>query len=202
MFIPVAENMGLIADLGEQILERGLEMLQKLQRQGVLLQMSVNVSRRQLSDPFFIDRIKRAADRFGIDAERITLEVTESVAMLEVDFAIERLRALHHEGFALSIDDFGTGYSTLAQLHEMPVNELKIDMSFVRRIETYEGLQVVQAISNMGRALNMDVVAEGVESLNTIRRLEEIGINILQGDYFSKPLPPNEFLDYALAQRR
>ncbi len=163
--------------------------------------MSVNVSRRQLSDPFYLDRVKRAARRFHVDPSAITLEVTESVALLEGDFAIEKLRALHREGFTLSIDDFGTGYSTLSQLHEMPVNELKIDMSFVRRIDTYEGMQVVQAITNMGRALNLDVVAEGVETAETARRLEELGVSVLQGNFFSKALPADEFRAFVRAQR-
>lgn len=201
MFIPVAENMGLIADLGEQILERGLAMVQSLASDDVALNMSVNVSRRQLSDPFYLDRVKRAARRFHVDPSAITLEVTESVALLEGDFAIEKLRALHREGFTLSIDDFGTGYSTLSQLHEMPVNELKIDMSFVRRIDTYEGMQVVQAITNMGRALNLDVVAEGVETAETARRLEELGVSVLQGNFFSKALPADEFRAFVRAQR-
>ena len=188
MFIPVAENLGLISDLGEQIMEQSLELLSGLRTKGRILQLAVNVSRRQLFDPFFVDRVCRTIEKYRMSPKDVTLEITESIAMLEVDFAIERLQKLHDAGFALSIDDFGTGYSTLSQLHEMPVSELKIDMSFVRRIDTYEGLQVVQAIANMGRALNLDVVAEGVETQENCRRLEDIGINLLQGNLFSKPI--------------
>lgn len=195
MFIPVAENLGLISDLGEQILEQSLDLLSGVRaKSGRKLQLSVNVSRRQLFDPFFVDRVCRTIEKYRMEPGDITLEITESIAMLEVDFAIERLQKLHEVGFALSIDDFGTGYSTLSQLHEMPVNELKVDMSFVRRIDTYEGLQVVQAITNMGRALNLDVVAEGVETIETARRLEDIGINLLQGNLFSKPVSGEEFV--------
>ncbi|MCR9140758.1 MAG: EAL domain-containing protein [bacterium] len=188
MFIPVAENLGLISDLGEQIMEQSLELLSGLRAKGRIIQLAVNVSRRQLFDPFYVDRVCRTIEKYRMTPKDVTLEITESIAMLEVDFAIERLHKLHEAGFHLSIDDFGTGYSTLSQLHEMPVSELKIDMSFVRRIDTYEGLQVVQAIANMGRALNLDVVAEGVETSENCRRLEDIGINLLQGHLFSKPI--------------
>ncbi len=194
MFIPVAENLGLISDLGEQIMEQSLELLSGLRAKGRSLQLAVNVSRRQLFDPFYVDRVCRTIEKYRMTPKDVTLEITESIAMLEVDFAIERLQKLHEAGFSLSIDDFGTGYSTLSQLHEMPVSELKIDMSFVRRIDTYEGLQVVQAIANMGRALNLDVVAEGVETAETCRRLEDIGINLLQGNLFSKPVSGAELV--------
>ncbi len=200
MFIPVAENLGLISELGEQVLEQSLAMIAGLKKEGRILGLSVNVSRRQLFDPFFVDRIKRTIERHEMSAGDLTLEITESIAMLEVDFAIERLRSLHAEGFQLSIDDFGTGYSNLSQLHEMPVNELKVDMSFVRRIDTYEGLQVVQAITNMGRALNLDVVAEGVETAETVRRLEDLGVNILQGNFFARPLSEAELIKYLADQ--
>lgn len=200
MFIPVAENLGLISELGEQVLEQSLALIASLKKEGRILGLSVNVSRRQLFDPFFVDRIKRTIERHGMSAGDLTLEITESIAMLEVDFAIERLRSLHAEGFQLSIDDFGTGYSNLSQLHEMPVNELKVDMSFVRRIDTYEGLQVVQAITNMGRALNLDVVAEGVETAETVRRLEDLGVNILQGNFFARPLSEAELIKYLADQ--
>lgn len=195
MFIPVAENLGLISDLGEQIMEQSLELLSGLRAKGRVLQLAVNVSRRQLFDPFYVDRVCRMIEKYRMTPKDVTLEITESIAMLEVDFAIERLQKLHDAGFSLSIDDFGTGYSTLSQLHEMPVSELKIDMSFVRRIDTYEGLQVVQAIANMGRALNLDVVAEGVETQESCRRLEDIGINLLQGNLFSKPISGADLIE-------
>ncbi|MCB1314586.1 MAG: EAL domain-containing protein [Leptospiraceae bacterium] len=193
IFIPLAENMGLIGELGRHIMEQSLTMQRQFKQKGKTLKMSVNISRRQLFEEGFVDWISGLVRRYGNDPEDIILEITESIAMLEVDFAYQRLQQLHDAGFRLSIDDFGTGYSTLSQLHEMPVDELKVDMSFVRRIDTYEGLQVVQAITNMGRALSLDVVAEGVENKQTASRLLEVGVNILQGNYFSEAVPAARF---------
>lgn len=196
LFIPVAENLGLIKELGRLILEQSLAFIKETNKILPGLKLCVNVSRRQLFEATFVENLLEIVHRFDVQPENLMLEITESIAMLEVEFALERLRALASAGFQLSIDDFGTGYSTLAQLHEMPVHELKIDMSFIRRIDTYEGMQVVQAITNMGRALQLDVVAEGVESSAHASRLAKAGVNILQGNYFSPSLAPDEFIKY------
>jgi EAL domain-containing protein (putative c-di-GMP-specific phosphodiesterase class I) len=108
-----------------------------------------------------------------------------------------RLRELSAEGFRLSIDDFGTGYSSLSQLHEMPVNELKVDMSFVRRIHTLDGSHIIKAIVNMGKALDLDLVAEGVEEKTTEKRLIEIGIRVMQGNLYCRAVSAEDFLAYA-----
>lgn len=197
-FIPIAENIGLIADMGDQILKQSLELLKKTSLMGRKLNMAVNVSRRQLFGSEFIDRTLQLAYESGFAPSDLTLEITESIAMLDVDYAPERLKDLHNLGFKLSIDDFGTGYSSLSQLHEMPVDELKVDISFVRRIHTNEGLQIVQAIINIGQALDLKVVAEGVEDIITIKRLEELGVSYLQGYYFSPAVSAEDFLKLLL----
>lgn len=195
-FIPIAENMGIISQLGESIFTQALEMMLEAAVHGHMLRAAINISRRQLFASDFVDRYVRLAREHDIDPSQITLEITESIAMLDVDFSFDRLKALDHAGFSLSIDDFGTGYSSLSQLHEMPVHEVKVDMTFVRRIHTAEGFRVVQAIANIGRALNLSMVAEGVEDRETGSQLTDLGIQYLQGNFFSKPLAAAEFLDF------
>ncbi len=195
-FVPLAENMGLISQLGESILEQSLSLLKKTREMGLDLRLSVNVSRRQLYLPQFIERMKELCARSGVAPGELTLEITESIAMLDVHNSHARLRELSREGFLLSIDDFGTGYSSLSQLHEMPVNELKIDMSFVRRIHTLDGSHIIKAIVNMGRALGLELVAEGVEEKTTETRLAEMGIEIMQGNLFCRALSADDFLKF------
>lgn len=195
-FVPLAESMGLISRLGESILTQALSLLRKTREHGLRLSLSVNVSRRQLYLPRFIERLSELCESYEIQPADLTLEITESIAMLDVENSHARLRDLAATGFKLSIDDFGTGYSSLSQLHEMPVNELKIDMSFVRRIHTLDGSHIVKAIVNMGRALELDLVAEGVEEQATEKRLAELGISVMQGNLFCKAITAEDFLKF------
>ena len=112
---------------------------------------------------------------------------------MDVEHAAERLQELKEAGFRIAIDDFGTGYSSLSQLHEMHVDELKIDISFVRRLKDPRGLSMTQAIINLARALNLKTVAEGVEDEEAAARLRELGVDYLQGYYFAKPMPREDF---------
>jgi diguanylate cyclase (GGDEF)-like protein len=192
-FIPMAENLGLIRELGEQVWTATLAAGQTWQASGHDLGLAVNVSKRQLFMPDFTAKLTRDAERFGIAPQRITLEITESIALLDVEFAAERLNELNIAGFRIAIDDFGTGYSSLSQLHDMPVHEIKIDISFVRRIHTPQGLRVVQAIIQMAAAMKLECVAEGVEDAATARLLSELGVNTLQGFHYAKPMPAMEF---------
>jgi len=122
------------------------------------------------------------------------LEITESVALMDVEFAEERLRQLAQAGFTLALDDFGTGYASLSQLHELPIGELKIDISFVRRVHTPEGLRLVQGIVSLAKALRLRTVAEGVEDDDTSMLLSELGVDVLQGYHFGRPCPAEEIV--------
>ena len=192
-FIPMAENLGLIRELGEQVWTATLTAGQGWKARGHDLNLAVNVSKRQLFMPYFTEKLLEDAARYGIVPQSITLEITESIALLDVEFASERLNELSRAGFRIAIDDFGTGYSSLSQLHDMPVHEIKIDISFVRRINTPQGLRVVQAIVQMATAMRLECVAEGVEDVETANLLASIGVNTLQGFYFAKPMPAEEF---------
>lgn len=192
-FIPMAESLGLINELGHQILLASLAAARRWQAAGLNLTLAVNVSKRQLFTPYFTERLLEEANAHNIPPTRIILEITESVAMLDVEHAADRLQALKQAGFHIAIDDFGTGYSSLSQLHEMRVDELKIDISFVRRLQEPNGLSMVQAIINLARALNLATVAEGVECQEAAAKLGELGVNFLQGYHFAKPMPIEEF---------
>jgi diguanylate cyclase (GGDEF)-like protein len=199
-FIPMAENLGLIAELGDQVMTGTLTMGRYLMDAGHDLMLAVNISKRQLFMPHCIANLLRDAATAGVEPARIMLEVTESVAMSEVDFAEARLRALHDAGFKLAVDDFGVGYSSLSQLHEMPVDELKIDISFTRRVRDPQGARLIQAIVGMAQALHFHVVAEGVEDAETADLLEQMGVHSLQGYHFGKPMPAADFEDWLKAQ--
>ena len=192
-FIPMAENLGLIRELGEQVWTATLAAGRAWKEVGYDLGLAVNISKRQLFMPDFTDKLVQDAARYGIAPERITLEITESIALLDVEFAAERLNELSRSGFRIAIDDFGTGYSSLSQLHDMPVREIKIDISFVRRINTPQGLRMVQAIVQMAAAMRLQCVAEGVEDISAADQLKQLGVDTLQGFHFAEPMPVEAF---------
>jgi len=192
-FIPIAENTGTIRELGYQIWEQSLDALWEWHRRGIPLRAAINVSKRQLFSEQFSARLVSDLNQRGLEPSAVILEVTESVALLDVAHASERLEDLHRRGFHLAIDDFGTGYSALSQLHEMPAKELKIDISFVRRIHEPAGLSMVQAIIHLAQALKLKTIAEGVEDAATADLLRSLGTDYLQGYHFAKPMPHVEF---------
>ena len=191
-FIPMAENLGLISELGQLVQRQALRQFRQWRERHPELHLSINVSKRQLFAADFIETLSREAAASDIPVSALTLEVTESVALMEVEFAETRLQQLSAAGFSLSIDDFGTGYASLSQLHELPVNELKIDMSFVRRVHTTDGLRMVQAIVSLAQALELQTVAEGIEDEGTAATLRALGVDVLQGYYFGRPCPAAE----------
>ncbi|MBI39449.1 MAG: hypothetical protein CMF59_07605 [Leptospiraceae bacterium] len=192
-FIPLAESMGLISDLGRTVLEKALFYHSGLKSRGFNLELSVNISRRQLFSRDLASTLLKMVEEAGLSTSEVVLEITESIAMLEVENATAHLLDLHQAGFRLAIDDFGTGYSTLAQLHEMPVDEIKIDRAFVQRIHTGEGYRILQAITGMASALGLTMVAEGVEDPHSLDKLEGLGVHSIQGFYFSPPLDSEDF---------
>jgi diguanylate cyclase (GGDEF)-like protein len=192
-FIPMAENLGLIHEIGQQILLASLNAAKRWHDMGFDFTLAINVSKRQLFTPFFSDRLLSEVDNHKIPPQKIILEVTESLALMDVENAADRLLQLKRAGFRIAVDDFGTGYSSLSQLHEMHVDELKIDISFVRRLQETSGHSMTQAIINIARALNLKTVAEGVESAEAASRLRELGVDYLQGYHFGKPMPVDEF---------
>jgi diguanylate cyclase (GGDEF)-like protein/PAS domain S-box-containing protein len=188
-FIPMAENLGLIHELGNQILLASLDALERFNRSGLGIRLAVNISKRQLFIRSFTAWLLEEVAQRGLQPGQVVLEVTESVALNDVERGADRVQELRQAGFLIAIDDFGTGYSSLSQLHEMNAVELKIDISFVRRLNEPAGRSMVQAIVNMAQALGLKTVAEGVETQETADALAVMGVSCLQGYLFAKPMP-------------
>jgi diguanylate cyclase (GGDEF)-like protein len=200
VFIPLAEDKGLILQLGQQVLEQAMDRLAEWRRRGLELTVSVNLSKRQLLDGHFCSQLLEQATRRGLKPEWIILEITERQSVLAQALARQRLEALAAAGFRLSIDDFGTGYSSFDMVGEVAFSELKIHLGLVRMIHTPRGRRVIQAIVEMGRSMGLRVVAEGVEDDAMRAILVSFGVHKLQGYLFSKPLPADAFIPYAEAQ--
>lgn len=197
-FIPMAENLGLINELGVLVWRQSFEQFCLWRRTRPELKLSINISKRQLFSSDFMQLLMNDVESYGIDPHSLVLEVTESVALMDVEFAEARLRQLAQAGFTLSIDDFGTGYASLSQLHELPIGELKIDISFVRRVHSVEGMRMVQGIVSLAQGLNLHTVAEGVEDAATAQALRDIGVDVLQGYHFGRPCPAAELVTLPL----
>lgn len=193
-FIPVAEETGLIAPIGEWVLRRACMQTRTWQTLGYpQLQVSVNCSAQQFRQEGLVDVVARTLQQTGLAASSLELEITESVIVEHAEHVIARLKALDKLGIKLSIDDFGTGYSSLGYLKRFPIHELKIDQSFVRDIGTDpDDAAIVSAVIAMARGLELQVVAEGVETAEQLAFLKNLGCDRAQGYLFSKPLPAEE----------
>jgi diguanylate cyclase (GGDEF)-like protein/PAS domain S-box-containing protein len=193
-FIPVAEETGLITPIGEWVLRGACMQARNWRTLGYpQLRVSVNCSAQQFRQEGLVDVVARTLQQTGLPASSLKLEITESVIVEHAEHVIARLKALDNIGVRLSIDDFGTGYSSLGYLKRFPIHELKIDRSFVRDIGTDpDDAAIVSAIIAMARGLELQVVAEGVETAEQLAFLKKLGCDWAQGYYFSKPLPAEE----------
>lgn len=190
IFIPLAESMGLIEEVGRQVTEIALQDYSACPWQDSV-KLAINVSNRQLFSKSFLPNLLNTVKVRQIDPATIKLEITESIA-LETEGAIQTIKSLSNAGFYVSLDDFGTGFSSLSRLHDLPVDELKIDIAFVRRSHTDKGRTMLKTITDMGTAMNLKLVAEGVEDKYTADLLRDMGVHYLQGYYFSKPQTVSE----------
>ncbi len=191
VFIPMAESMGLIDILGQSVWKQALEAFPQLPQNH---RLSVNLSKRQLFSSSIVEQFCNDIAIANIMPEQIMLEITEGIALSDVEFARERLMQLDANGFGIAVDDFGVGHSSLAQLHEIPVDELKLDMSFVKRIHSKTGYSMCAAIVSIAKSLDLECVAEGVEDASTADLLSNMGVDILQGYYFAKPMPISDYI--------
>lgn len=198
-FIPLAEQTGLIDRLTDWILNEALDAQARWMESGVDLPVSVNLSPKTLTSPDLSERIMAALDQRGLEPRRLTIEVTET-AVLDVLQAVGLLEPLHERGVRISIDDFGTGYTSLAVLPDLPLDELKVDQRFVRRLETSSADDaIVQTVLKLAHRLGLDAVAEGVETAALFERMCEYGFDLLQGFYFSEALTEQQLLKYVAA---
>ena len=193
-FIPIAEQTGLIIPLGAMVVDEACAQIARWNRAGHRIRVSVNVSPLQLVDPAFADEVLTCVSRHGIDPASLAVEITEEAIMHERDVAREVLDTLDRHGIVCAIDDFGTGYSSLAQLKRLPVRSLKIDRAFVDGLgEDRESTILTHAIVAMAHALDLDIVAEGVERDDQVRRLRVLGCQLAQGYHFARAEPADEF---------
>lgn len=195
-FIPIAEQTGLIIPIGRWVLETACKMAKSWQRQfpRVLpLTMAVNVSAKQLADPDFGRYVAESLARSGLSASSLVLEITESVLIEDPTSAAEHLHELHRLGLRLAIDDFGTGYSSLSYLRQFPIDILKIDRSFINTITRREEVPaIVRGLLDLGRTLELETVAEGIEADAQHEALRDEHCALGQGFLFARPLPPDE----------
>lgn len=190
IFISMAETMGLIESVGNQVAKIALQDYGKCPWHNQV-RLAINVSNRQLFSKTFLPDLLAMLQEHRVQPDSVKLEITESTA-LEADHAFELIQALSDAGFYVALDDFGTGFSSLSRLHELPVDELKIDISFVRRCNTEKGRTMIKTIIEMGRSMNLKLVAEGVEDGQTAELLRDFGVDYLQGYYFAKPQPAED----------
>jgi diguanylate cyclase (GGDEF)-like protein/PAS domain S-box-containing protein len=200
-FIPIIEETGLIVPIGEWVLRAACEQIIEWQETGFTVpKVAVNLSARQFKDPEILERICNIVNETGVDPELIELELTESILMDDVERTLAILNEARNMGFGLSIDDFGTGYSSLSYLRQFPVNNLKIDQSFIRNLPYNQADgQITRTIVAMANNLGLGVIAEGVETLEQRQFLEEIGCYKVQGYMYSYPVSADamaqDFLD-------
>jgi diguanylate cyclase (GGDEF)-like protein len=192
-FIPVAEDTGLIVDIGAHVLRNACQQVRKWQRQfprNPALKVAVNLSSRQLEDPSLAEEVAILLQQCGLSPNTLILEITESVLMHDTDFTTAKLNELKALGVQLAVDDFGTGYSSLSYLREFPVDILKIDRSFISTLDnsTEDALALPRAIVALGRALKLQTIAEGIETPEQLSQLRAMVCDQAQGYYFAKPL--------------
>jgi EAL domain-containing protein (putative c-di-GMP-specific phosphodiesterase class I) len=195
-FIPLAEETGLIVPIGLWVLETACAQIRKWSEDPTThgLQLAVNVSARQFCQPDFIEQVQRVISAAGIDPRNLKIELTESLVLDNVSDSITKMHALKAIGIGLSVDDFGTGHSSLSYLKQLPLDQLKIDQSFVRDLVTDPNdAAIVQAIITMGQAFGLHVIAEGVETESQREYLDRHGCHAFQGYLFSKPVPIEQF---------
>ncbi len=198
-FIPIAEESGLILDIGNWVLQSACGHIRLLEASGLppsFRRISVNVSAVQMEQPDFVETVVDALRSTAVSPGLLGLELTEGSLIEHVDDTVRKMRILVHHGVHFSIDDFGTGYSSLSYLNNFPVDTLKLDQSFVRGMDRDRGNQsIVETIMSLARSLGLAVIAEGVETLQELECLERYGCEQFQGYYFGKPMPFADFLD-------
>jgi diguanylate cyclase (GGDEF)-like protein len=201
-FIPLAERTGLIGPLTNYVLDAALRQCRDWRQAGHELAVAVNVSARSLLDLAFPDQVAGLLARWELPARLLVVEITESTIMADPTHALEILSRLNIMGVQVAIDDFGTGYSSMAHLKTLPVHELKIDRSFVSQMtsDTRDAV-IVRSTVDLGRNLGLRVVAEGVEDVVTLRELDALGCNAIQGYYISRPVPGDDLI-YWLEQHQ
>jgi diguanylate cyclase (GGDEF)-like protein len=201
-FIPVAERSGLIVPIGAWVLRTALQALAGMQAQAPGLRMAVNVSPLQFAQPQFLAELDAALHAAGLPPQCLELEVTESVAVMGLERAVDLLQQVKDRGIAVAIDDFGTGFSSLSYLDRLPADRLKIDRAFVSALDLgAAGARIAEMIVPLGKRLGMQVLAEGVETPAQAEALLQLGCDEVQGYLYGRPMPLDSFMAWLAANR-
>ena len=195
-FIPLLEKCGRIVPVSKWLLREACRQQAEWEQLGIDLVLSVNVSAIQFTDDDFVDSVVRPLTEFGVSANKIELEITEGILIDDVTQVTEKLVQLKDLGCRISIDDFGTGYSSLAYLRQFPLDKLKIDRAFVKEIPDTDDGVIASGIIMLAGLLNLEVIAEGVETVEQLEFLKRCGCSQYQGFYFSRPVEANEIVSY------
>ena len=200
LFIPLAEETGLIEPLGEWVLDEACQAFQRWLKQGIDFgRIAVNLSANQFQIEDFDQRVAHILESTGLPSKHLELELTESIAMENAAAAIEMLNRLHNMGLALSIDDFGTGYSSLAYLKRFPICKLKVDKSFIRDVDSDpQDAAIAKSIIDLAHNMSLEVIAEGVERIEQSLWLADKGCDQIQGFFYAKPMAEDKLLLWAL----
>ncbi|MNJ50497.1 Oxygen sensor protein DosP [compost metagenome] len=200
-FVPLAEQSGLIVPLGYWVISRALRDMQALREQGLApLHMAVNLSFRQFQDSQLLATLSRLIIEHGVDARWLEFELTETAVMRRNDLVQQTMDALGRLGVRFSLDDFGTGFSSFVHLNSLPITLLKVDRSFVGGMEQREeNRKLVHAMINLAHNLNLQVVAEGVETPEQMDLLRRFNCDQVQGYLISRPLPIDELMEFLLS---
>jgi diguanylate cyclase (GGDEF)-like protein len=199
VFIPLAERFGLIGAIGNWVIDEACRQMHAWADEGVRMRVAINLSVHQLREEDLVARIRDALRRHSVEPSQLLCEITESIAMEDIATTQRAFDELSQLGVFLSIDDFGTGYSSLSYLRRLPAQQLKIDRSFVNDLESSRDARaIVDAVVHLAHALDLKVVAEGVETSGQRDILLELGCDELQGYYFARPMPAADLLAWAL----
>jgi EAL domain-containing protein (putative c-di-GMP-specific phosphodiesterase class I) len=201
-FIPIAEETGAIIQIGKWVLATVCEQIKEWNQLGYKpIIVAINISMKEFQNANFVDTVISCIQEFGVDARYIELEITESVAMFDVGYVISTLKRLRNFGLRISIDDFGTGFSSLSVLKSLPIDQLKIDRSFIKDINTDErDLAIVETFITLAKKLNLSVVAEGVETEIQKEFLLKSNCDYMQGYLVSYPVPGDQIIGYLKKQ--
>lgn len=203
-FISIAEESGLIIELGAWVLENSCEQFKKWRDENLNVEkIAVNVSPKQFRHVNFMNTVRDAIKKYQMAPNQLTIEITEGLVIKDIKDTIEKMSTLKSLGVRISVDDFGTGYSSLTYLKELPIDQLKIDQSFVRDIMNQpKSSMIVTTIISIANNLNLNLIAEGVENKEQVAILSEKGCHQFQGYYFSKPKTATDFFSYMRTQPR
>ena len=203
-FIPVAEKVGLIDKVDHSVFKNSATFFGELiKKAGTDITLSVNVSVRHLMKNDFLDEVREVLNTCGVPAGQLEIEITESVMIDSAQKALQCINEIKNMGITIAIDDFGTGYSSLSYLNNFPANLLKIDKSFIDKMNTSDSSKkYVAAIISIGHIMNFNVISEGVEEEEQLETLKEIGCDFIQGFIWGRPLPPEEAEKLVLSEVR